>query len=54
MEDILPKLTPLVSRDYGNVQAGKRTNTIVMTDNPARLDEAARLIESFDVRIGRC
>ncbi|MBK7206665.1 MAG: hypothetical protein IPH91_00070 [Elusimicrobia bacterium] len=50
VEDILPKLTPLVSRDYGNVQADKRTNTIVMTDNPARLDEAARLIESFDVR----
>ncbi|MBL0359472.1 MAG: hypothetical protein IPP70_00125 [Elusimicrobia bacterium] len=52
VEDILPKLTPLVSRDYGNVQADKRTNTIVMTDNPARLDEAARPIESFDVGSG--
>jgi type II secretory pathway component GspD/PulD (secretin) len=50
VEDILPKLTPLVSRDYGNIQADKRSNTIVMTDNPARLDEAARLIGSFDVR----
>jgi len=48
VEDLLPKLTTLVSRDYGNLQADKRTNTLVMTDNPARLAEAARLIEAFD------
>lgn len=50
VEEMMPKVSPMVSRDYGNIQADKRSNSIVVTDNPARLLEIAHLIESFDVR----
>lgn len=50
VEDILPKVSPLVSRDYGNIQADKRSNSIVVSDNPNRLNVIGRMIDSFDVR----
>jgi type II secretory pathway component GspD/PulD (secretin) len=50
VEDILPKVSPLVSTGYGNIQADKRSNSIVVSDNPNRLGVIARMIDSFDVR----
>jgi indole-3-glycerol phosphate synthase len=50
VEDILPKVSSLVSPDFGNIQADRRSNSIVVTDNTNRLGVIARMIESFDVR----
>ena len=50
VEDILPKVSPLVSPGYGNIQADKRSNSIVVSDNPNRISVIARMIDSFDVR----
>jgi type II secretory pathway component GspD/PulD (secretin) len=49
VDDVLPKLTGSVSKDFGNIQADKRSNSIVVTDNPARVAEIESLVKSFDV-----
>jgi type II secretory pathway component GspD/PulD (secretin) len=43
-------VSPLVSPGYGNIQADKRSNSIVVSDNPNRISVIARMIDSFDVR----
>lgn len=50
VEDILPKVTPLVSKEFGNIQSDKRTNSMVVTDNPVRLKEIADIVKAFDVK----
>jgi MSHA type pilus biogenesis protein MshL len=49
-EDILPKITPMVSHDYGNIQIDKRSNTVVVQDNPERIAQIADVINAFDTR----
>jgi general secretion pathway protein D len=49
-EDILPKIAPMVSKDYGNIQVDKRSNTVVVQDNPARVREIGDVIRAFDTR----
>jgi len=47
-EDILPKVLPSVSKDFGNIQADKRSNSLVVTDNPVRIAEITDIIKAFD------
>ncbi len=49
VEDILPKITPLVSKGFGHVQSDKRSNTVVVKDNPERVKEIQDMITAFDV-----
>jgi len=49
-EDLFPKISPLVSKEYGNLQIDKRSNTIAVQDNPARIKEISDMIQAFDVR----
>lgn len=50
VEDVVPKIQPLVSRDFGSLQSDKRSNSLVVTDNPARLNEIAAVVKAFDVK----
>ena len=50
VEDIQPKIVSLVSKDFGNLQIDKRSNTIVVQDNPVRVKEIADIIHAMDVR----
>jgi general secretion pathway protein D len=49
-EDIQPKVASLVSKDLGNLQIDKRSNVIVVQDNPVRMKEIEDLIKAIDVR----
>jgi len=49
-EDLLPKIASLASKDTGNLQVDKRSNTIIVQDNPARVKEIEDIIQAFDVR----
>ena len=48
MEDLVTKLTPMVTKDIGDIQTDKRTNQIVITDYADRLRPMAQLIRVFD------
>ncbi len=50
VDDIMPKVSGLVSKDFGNIQSDKRSNTIVVKDNPARIHEIEEIVKAFDVR----
>lgn len=48
VDDILAKVSPLVSKSFGQLQADKRSNTLVYRDNPARIREMEDVIKAFD------
>lgn len=48
LEDILPHVSTLVGKGPGRLQSDKRTNSLLVKDNPARLKEIDRLIAAFD------
>jgi type II secretory pathway component GspD/PulD (secretin) len=50
VDDLLAKVQPLVSKDYGSIQTDKRSNTLVVTDNLTRLAEISAVVKAFDVR----
>lgn len=50
VEDIMPKVNGLVSKDFGNIQSDKRSNTIVVKDNPVRIREIADIVKAFDIK----
>ncbi len=50
VDDLEPKIIPFVSKEYGSIQFDKRSNSLLVEDNPARLDQIAQVIKTFDVR----
>lgn len=50
VEEIQPKIASLVSKDIGNLQVDKRSNTIVVQDNPMRVKEIADVVQAMDAR----
>ncbi len=49
-DELEPKISPLVSKDFGSLQIDKRSNTLVVRDNAARMKDITELIKAFDVR----
>jgi len=49
-DDLQSKISSLVSKDLGNMQIDKRSNTIVVQDNPIRIKEIAEVIDAMDTR----
>lgn len=45
---ILPEVSELLTPDFGTVRKDMRSNTLVVSDMPAKIDEAARIIAAFD------
>ena len=49
-EEIQPKVASLVSKDLGNLQIDKRSNTVIVQDNPVRVKEIEGVIKALDVQ----
>ena len=49
-EEVLAKVAPLVSKEFGSAQADKRSNSLIVTANPARMAEVARIVQALDAR----
>jgi type II secretory pathway component GspD/PulD (secretin) len=48
IEDIEPKLTPLLTKDVGQIQSDKRTKTLIVTDLPSSMTKICELVAIFD------
>lgn len=48
VDDILSKIAPLLSKGFGQLQTDKRSNTLVLRDNPARIREVEEVLKAFD------
>ena len=48
VEDVEAQITPLLSKEIGQVRSDKRTKTLIVTDLPNILVKVANLIASFD------
>jgi len=49
-EDILPKITEMLTKNLGEARIEERTNKIAVKDTPKRLKEIAEIIAEFDQR----
>jgi len=47
-EDLEAKLTELITANVGIIKVDKRTNKIIATDIPSKLDEIERIVKAFD------
>jgi len=47
-EKLAPKLQESITKGVGSIKMDERTNKIAITDFPAKLDELAKIIASFD------
>jgi len=47
-EDIQAKLTPLLTSSVHTIQVDKRTNKVMVTDLPSKIDEIKRMVKEFD------
>lgn len=48
VEDIEPQITPMLTKDMGQVRADKRTKTLIVTDLPYVLPKIASMVALFD------
>ncbi len=49
-EDVKPQVDPMLTPNIGQARLDKRSNTLVVTDIPARLPKIEALIRAFDAR----
>ena len=49
-EQVSPEVSPLLTPDIGSVKVDARSNALIVTDLPARMDKIAELIAAFDAR----
>jgi len=49
-EDITPKIIEAITKNVGMVNSDKRTNKIIVTDTPQKLDEIRNLVSTFDTQ----
>ena len=47
-DKLQPKLQEALTKGVGSIRIDERTNKIVVTDYPARLDEIAKIVSAFD------
>jgi general secretion pathway protein D len=50
VEEVLPKIAALAGKDFGSVQADKRSNALLVTAPSSRIDEISKAVEALDVR----
>lgn len=48
VEEIEPKITPMLTKDVGDMRADKRTKTLIVTDLPHALKKIGDLVAIFD------
>ena len=48
IEDIEPQITPLLTKEVGQVRSDKRTKTLIVTDVPVAMQKIADLVAIFD------
>jgi type II secretory pathway component GspD/PulD (secretin) len=48
IEDIEPQLTPLITKDIGQIRSDKRTKTLIVTDLPTSMQKICELVAIFD------
>jgi type II secretory pathway component GspD/PulD (secretin) len=49
VEDLEPQVTPMLTRDVGQVHGDKRTKTLIVTDLPHIIARIAHVVAAFDV-----
>lgn len=49
-EDIAPKLSEIMTKNVGTVNFDKRTNKVIVTDTPQKLDEIRNVVSAFDTQ----
>ncbi len=49
VEDLEPQITPMLTRDVGQVHGDKRTKTLIVTDLPHMIARIAHVVAAFDV-----
>ena len=47
-EEIKPEVEPVLTPDVGSLRLDKRSNTLIVTDMPARMPKIEQLIKAFD------
>lgn len=48
IEDVEPKLVPLLTKDVGQVQSDKETKTLIVTELPASMQKISDMVALFD------
>jgi type II secretory pathway component GspD/PulD (secretin) len=49
-EELLPKITPMITKESGDVQIDKRTNRIIVRDSADKVQRVETLVNAFDRR----
>lgn len=49
VEDIEPQITPMLTKDLGQVRGDKRTKTLIVTDLPHIVTKVGQMVAAFDV-----